>query len=608
MRWLPVLLLLPLNAVAGRAPGEIVEPAIAVDLTPEGLNQLDGLLGGVVPSSIPIPNIVQGDSSGEDCIDLWFDEICWIPWTYALSVTNFGAGIAIDNLDFQLAQDEIAITAVVTVNVSSQASPGEVYFSAKAASVDLFGLEFDVIDIEDTCYVWLPPTPLQVATTLTLALDWPTPDEPVVTVDVAPVGIDFDLGALEITDCFLGDLLDFVDAVNDFIGAVFSFDIYQLLIDAVTPLLNDAVQGVLGDLEATVQGLFTDLVIEQELDLLGAPLAIRLAPSDLSVSPEGIRFAMEGAIGGSGLPHPCVAPYGIDTSLATGRGVPEVGWGPNGVVPHISALVDDDFLNQALFAVWYQGVLCFELSSGGGLPIDLPIPLDTSLLTLLGARDFDVFFPEPQPIALITAPRQPPVGAVDANGDLHITVDQLGLDVYAELDGRMSRMLGMELSADVAAGVGLNASTGLLGVAVDLDADAIGISVPYNELAPTASAGVEAGFKGLFGTLVTPLLGGLLGDLGFELPTIGGQGLAGLTVAGAGVDADWLGVFAQIGPVEYEGSGDLLTGGCEGNAGCGGGCAGGCEGGGCSQGGPNPLLWGVPVLVLLRRRRGGGVA
>lgn len=605
MRWLPVLLLVPNLALAERPPGDPIDPAIAVDITADGLNALDGLVGGLVPSAIPIPPIVQADRAPEDCIDLWLTEICWIPWAYSLAVTNFDAGIGIDALDFELREDEIALTARVTVNIAAEGDPGLVQFDAQAADVNLFGIQFTVVDIDGTCRVHLPPTPLTVDTTIGLKLDWPTPDEPVVNVDVAPVNVALDLSGLEIRDCFLGDLLDFVDAVNDFLGAIFSFDIYELLVDFVEPLLNDTIQGFLGDLEGTIQGLFTDLVIEQELDLLGAVVPLRIAPDNLVVRPEAIRFTLEGSIGAPGSPAACVAPYGITGSLATGAGVPELGSGPTDFTHALGAFVDDDLVNQALFALWYEGVLCFTLDSSGGLPIDLPIPLDTSLLRLLGAADFDPLFPEPKPIALSTRPRRPPEAAVGADGALAVTLEDLGLDLYAELDGRMARMVGLEIGADVGAGVLFDDQAGTIGVSVDLDAEALDVEVPYNELAPSASAGIQNGFRGLFGTLVGPLLGSALDGLAFPLPKLGEIGLSDVQIAGAGPDADWLGVYAGLGPVAYEGSGDLLTGGCSGEGGCaGGGCAGGgCEGGGCNQGGPTPLVWALPLLFVLRRRR-----
>ena len=604
MRWLAPLLLVPSVALAERPPGDPVDPAIAVDITADGLNALDGLVGGLVPSEIPVPPIAQSDRAPEDCINLLFTSVCWIPWAYSLSVTNFAAGIGIDALDFELREDEIALTARVTVNIASEGDPGIIDYAAKAADVSLFGIQLTLIDLEGTCLVHLPPTPLTIDTAIGLKLDWPTPTEPVVTVDVAPVDVSLDLSGLEIRDCFLGDLLDFVDAVNGFLGAIFSFDIYQILVDFVEPLLNDTIQGFLGDLESTIQGLFTDLVIEQELDLLGATVPIRIAPDNLVVRPEAIRFTLEGAIGAPGNPAACVAPYGITGSLATGAGVPELGSGPAELAHAVGAVGDDDLVNQALFALWYEGVLCFRLDSSGSLPIDLPIPLDTSLLRLLGAADFDPLFPQPKPIALATRPRRPPEASIGADGALAVTLEELGLDLYAELDGRMARMVGLELGADVGAGVLFDDQAGTLGVAVDLDADALAVEVLYNELAPTASAGIESGFRGLFGTLVGPLLGGVLDGLVFPLPTIGDVGLSDVQIAGAGPGADWLGVYAGLGPVAYEGSGDLLTGGCSGEGGCAGGCAGGgCAGGGCNQGGPSPLVWALPLLFVLRRRR-----
>lgn len=594
---LSLLLLLAAPAQADHPPGTSIDPAVTVDITAQGFESLDAFATSLIPDdllAIPIPELGQSDSADEDCIDLWFDKICWIPWWYGFDIGGFDTDINIDFVNLVPTTDKIVLDAQVTFAISSSGDPGHIDFWAGAADVDLFGLEFEVLDINESCNVWLEPTPIGFGTALTLIVDTSvTP--PAVEVDVAPIDLSVNLEGLEITGCAIDFLDDFVDAVNDFIG-IFSLDIYELLTDLITPVLDGFVDDFLVDIEAQLQELVASLVIEETLDLLGTELTLKVAPSEVVIRDEGLRFALAGSVEGSGLPDPCVSRYGITTSKATGSGPPPIGGAPEGIDHALAAIIDDDIINQALFAAWYEGLLCFELASGGDLPIDLPIPIDTSLLRILGGAEFEELFPEPAPIILATAPATPPEAVTLDNG-VGIDLRDLGLNLYAGLEHRQVRLVGMDIGADIDVGVPFDATNGVLGVDLDLSSDAFTFEVVFNELKPEASAGIQDGLGGLFDTLVGGLVGGLLGDLSFPLPGIAGLGISDVTVTGAGPGADQLGIFASLGPVDYD-NGDVLTDGCAG------GCGEGCAGGGCSQGGlpATPLFLMIPVLVGLRRR------
>lgn len=593
MRWLLAALLLPTPALATRPPGDIVDPAVLVDITPDGLNRLDLLAGALVPTDLALPVVADGDEADEDCI--FFGTVCWIPWRYGYEVSGFDAHVTIDDVALVPGTDVVEVSARVTVGLASAASPGLLGFSAEAADVDLFGLEFTVIDIDETCDVWLDPTPVVLETSLTLRVTPRPGADPDVEVALAPIHLDLDLSGLRIEGCAIDFLDDWVDAVRDFLG-VFSFDLDQILLDLVTPILDDAIQGLVGDLSTTVADLLGSLVLDQQLDLLGKVVTLHVEPSELVVRPAGIRVAMAGSVAGDGLPDVCVAPYDPGGSLETGGRLPAIGDGLPGVDHALGVFADDDLLNQALYAIWYEGVLCLSLDSAGGLPIDLPIPLDTSLLSILSSGAFDDLFPTARPIAIVTRPRTPPVATTDGDHDVRLVVDDLGLDLYAELDGRQARMAGIVVDADLGADLDFDGQTGALGVGLDVGEGALAFSVAFNDLRPDASDAIASGIAGLVDSLVGPLLGSLLGDLAFDLPTIGGVGVSELVVAGAGPDGDLIGVFGALDTVPYEGA-DLLTGGCDG------GCdSGGC--GGCDQRGrPMPVLWLLPLLVALRRRR-----
>ena len=108
-------------------------------------------------------------------------------------------------------------------------------------------------------------------------------------------------------------------------------------------------------------------------------------------------------------------------------------------------------------------------------------------------------------------------------------------------------------------------------------------------------------FSTVFGSLVEPLIGGLLGEsLAFTIGSMEGVGITHMEASPAG-QGDWLEIAADIGPVTYGGCAD---GGCGAD---GGGCSSeGTEGSACSSThGQSRSLWLFPLgLMIFFRRRG----
>ncbi|MCB9664028.1 MAG: hypothetical protein H6732_07930 [Alphaproteobacteria bacterium] len=578
-----LLLALTLQAHAGRPPGEIVAPAVIVDITPEGLDQLDVLAGALVPESIPIDDIEDGDEADEICIDLLFTEICFTPWRWGYEVSGFDVGLRIAQLDLVPGTGQIELAGAIEVNLASASDPGTLGFLAQ-----LLDFGDPLIDIDESCDVWLEPTEIGFTTTIDLVVVPNGPDGTVVVVDVAPVDLSIDITGLRIEGCAIDFLDDFLNAVTGFLGSAFNLDLGELLTGLVEPLIDQFMGDALATIEDTLTELLSSLTIDQELDLLGVILQLHLEPGELTVDPAGIRFALDGSFAGTGNPAPCVSGFGIDESLATGGAYPGIGDGPLDPPHHLGAMIDDDFLNQALFAVWYEGLLCFEIGAGGGaLPIDLPIPLDTSLLRILAGDTFAEFFPETKPIALATRPRKPPVAAA-VPGGVSIALEELGLDLYAELDDRMVRLAGIDIGATIPAGLDFDGATGDLGIDLGLGPDAFTFGVVYNELKPEGSQQLGDGLSKLVGNLVGSLIGPLLGDLAFALPSFSGLGLSEAVIGPSGPDGDFIGFFAKLGLVDYGEGGDL-------------GAIGDCAGG-CSTGG-SVAPWLLGLVVFARRRR-----
>lgn len=198
-------------------------------------------------------------------------------------------------------------------------------------------------------------------------------------------------------------------------------------------------------------------------------------------------------------------------------------------------------------------------------------------------------------MTIVTRPMAPPQVNYAGSHDLDVDIQDLGVDFYAELDGRTARIVGLDLDAQAGVDLNLDAVTGNLAIALDLDPDNVVPAIGYNELKPEANDSILEKFSGLFQTILDTLVGSLLDSLAFALPAFNGIGLTDLQVAGAGAQGDWLGMYAWIGEVTYGADGS----GCGGDSGCGGGCSGGCA--------SNPAAavgWASLLAFVLARRRG----
>ena len=143
----------------------------------------------------------------------------------------------------------------------------------------------------------------------------------------------------------------------------------------------------------------------------------------------------------------------------------------------------------------------------------------------------------------------------------------------------------------------LDGASGNLAINVDLDPTKFTPTVSYNEIQPAGNASIESRFGGLLSTVLDSVVGGMLQDLSFALPSFSGLGVTDLDVAAAGDDSDWLGAYAWLGPVSY---GDGSCGGCGGSD-TGGGS--GCSGGGCSTVPGAPWAAAAAAFTFWARRR-----
>ena len=470
---------------------------------------------------------------------------------------------------------ELQIAANLTIQVNEPTDPIDVH---------LFGEIIDVISITEDCGAWVDPFDIQVNGSIGLQIVGGQLDATVPPLDWAWTLTGDDI---QLSSCGT------VDTIDDFLE-FFGVDIFQIILDAVEPEIESAIADITSEVEAPIEEAFAAASISEEIDIgVGVPLTVEVFPSDIEIEPAGVRLHLDGSID-AGVSDPCVAEYGITESLATPSLLDDIG-GPIGMNHHVAVFADDDLLNQALFSIWNAGLLCQVIDDSTG---DLPVGINTSLLGLIAPGVYDELFPTTEALSIVTKPTKPPIGSMLGPNDVNIDVADLGLDFAAELDGRMTRVLRVDLATTAGVNLDFDGTSGALDVGIVLEGDDLQATVTVNEFVPDANSTIEDSFTGLFDTLVGPLLGEALSDLNFEIPAFEGFGLVSAQVDAAGSAGDRVGLFGTVGPVSYTSTGCSDSGGCDSTS--------GCSDTSCSSGRMpgRALLLVLPlVLAALRRRR-----
>ncbi len=540
--WSPLLLLaLPLGTLSGAAEaahpaGASIPDAATIDLTPEGLQVVTDILPGLLPGDIAVPAISDGARTG-------FPQCLLGGYEYEVSGVYVDFEVASASIVPNTGRLDLEITLLVGVNSPS----------------DPFYLHGEVECIGTSCDGYVDPFYATVTTELGLrVIPDPTTGEPTLDATVGDLDLSYTLtGAnIHLDNCFIGTVEDVLNW--------FGLSIYDLILSLAAPYID----GLLGDfapeIETLLEDTFSSLQLNEELDVNGILLAAQLAPSDVAIDPNGVRIYMDGSMSTDTVAS-CIQEYDPSSSLETATDPPVLGSAPAGIPTgyHAALNLSDDFGNQALYSLWRGGLLCYQVDEEL-----VGFALDTGLLNSLADGSFDDLFPSPSPMVIQTRPAVPPTLVFDGDNDLGLNLEQLGLDFYADLDGRESRIVAIDIDMVAGADLEFDGTTGNLGVVVDLGTDALTATVTDNEFKPGTEAAIQENFAGLFDTLLGSLVGGLLGDLSFALPSFTGLGLTDLALEGAGDQGDWLGGYAWLGTVSYgaEAGGCDDTGGCSGGA------------------------------------------
>ncbi len=548
------LLVPPVPAQDVWPAGSLIEEAVSIQVTDEGLESFGEIIPGLIPEEA-----IEIDETGD------WDEV-WGCYYYGYNLSGAWVQLTVKDMDITPDYGVFKLHGVFEVQINSP--------------WDRFDLWTALICIESTCHGYVNPFDVTFDGDIAMEVVEDADGNAMMDATVGDLIVDYQLSESDINleDCAIGDVEDILN--------FFGLSLYTLILDALAPEVQKAVDDLGPELETTLEDIFNDLVIEEEIEVNDAIVDLLVQPHDMTITPDGLDLVMEGSSSARTV-NECIAAWDVSGSLRTQSSVPSIQALPPAT--DIGILVSDDFANQTIYAMWRAGLLCISLGTADEELIN------TSILGLLAGEAFAGITEDGAPMTIATRPMQAPTMVLDGAHDLDVEVRELGLDFYAEIDDRMARALGLDLSVDAGIDLPFDGTTGELLVELALNAEDLQATVSANEISTASDEDLEATLGGAFQSLMETFLGPLIGDnLGFTLPSVEGLGLTDLEVDSAGAQQDWLAMLAGVGLVTYGADSE----GCDES---GEGCSTGCSAGTA----PARTLWLLVIplgLVGLRRR------
>lgn len=558
--------LLPLLMGAALAQ-DPVDAGLGILITQDGLANVNTLA-----TSLPLDPLVVDDTSVRECYGL----LCWTCLEeYAFAISNMWVDLSVASIEIDTDSGVIDLTAHLNVQIND--------------SSDKFSLYYELLCAGTTCPTYVDPFIASVHMPLSMAVV-ERDGVPFVDVTVDGLTVDYDLSGEDIhMDCSLGGFEDFLN--------ILGLSVYDWILGLIEPELQAAIADIGPELETALEDAIASATVDTTVELLGTELSVTLLPSAIGIGPAGVEVWLDSDI--TATASACVE--GLDSGDFRRTSSQAVGAADLPAGMHAGLTLKDDMVNQLLYAAWRGGLLCLDVDSelAGGFAID------TSLLDLLVPGAFEGLFDADEPGALViaTSPQLPPLADFSGEAAIGIDIDRFGLDMVADLDDRMARVLGAEMEAPVTLPLHFDGTTGELDIAISLDASLVEMRVMTNEISTVSSETLSTELTNTMGGLMDTILGSAVPPIAFTLPAFEGLGAQAMIADSLGDDQETLGLLVQAGPVEYEslGCADLSSedggcGGCEGDAGCGGGCS--------TASGRSRALWllAMPLLVGWRRR------
>ncbi|MBW1880863.1 MAG: hypothetical protein JRJ84_21120 [Deltaproteobacteria bacterium] len=540
------IVLAPVQAQASTwAPGATIQEAASIQATQAGLDALADVVPFVVPENFDIPAVIEGEGS-----------------CYGFEFSNAWVGIGVDDVRLIPRTNVLDIEADLQVWLNDSSDP--------------FYLWYDTCLWEEGCWTRVDPFPVYVTMPATMDVVTDLDGNNVIDVTLGTVTYTHGLTTYHLDPDFNCSITS-IDTVLDW---VFGFSLIEFLVEIIEPVLDAVIADQMGDIEAMLEDALSAARFEDVIAIGATNLEVMVEPQNIDITPNGLEIYAQGRMFAE--QGECMVDRDPGGSLKTSTPVPDITANPPGT--QVAVQLSDDIGNQALYAIWRSGLFCYDLSEGGDF--ELPIPLNTSLLGIIGGEGFTALFPESMPMRIVTSPDESPLVNYEGEHDIVAEIRELGVDFFAEVDFRQTRALGIDLEVDAGVDLAFDGTLGELALDVTLAPEDTVIIASHNELVAGSDETISDNFGGVLEVLLEVFLGDLLDQISFLIPSLNGVGLSSIASDPSG-GGDWLGVRATVGPVPYDNS--------DAENGCGG-------EGGCATAGPNAVWWFLPGLLWLRRR------
>ena len=566
-------------------PGSPIEEGLGIDATEAGINEILGLAQDFIP-----PDLVIGSVPAQELFSIPF--LC-DPYTF--EIENLLIHTEMNSMVVEADTDSLDLVLDLDLWVNEPTggwpqtgddddSSGDDDDSAAAdlpegpAVVTIEGEDWACLGYN--CGLYTDPANLLIRIPISMELSADELGDPFVDVSFGQLEhniVDAMDGKIHLTNCAIGD-------INQWLASNLGLDMFDLVLSAVEGEIEAQYVEQTENFEGTIEDALRGLWLQDTVDVQGTDLNYDLHPTDIDHNDHGLRIAMGGSFSSADVAE-CVAAYQLEGSRFTASQMPAM----TATIPstgepyHFAVLPADDLINQAMFALWQGGVMCFVVDDAGGA-----LPMNTDLLGLLLGLDNaevleEIFFMGPVAMVLRTVPESPPDARFDGANDINIQIDGLAIEFYPVMQDRLTRLAAVAI--DIGVGIDLSiGSDGALLIDLHLDTDNLNAQVTYNEIAPQLNEVLETNFPSFVGTIINTVGGSLLEGIAMALPTFSGLGAVQLDLEAVGSSPallDFLGAYMLLG----ESTGGTSSGcdGCGGEGGCDtAGCAAGCgEESGC---------------------------
>lgn len=414
--------------------------ALAIHIPTGGLHTIGEALARRLPASIPVTagsGVLNCDSSS----------------SLQYTMGDWDLSLVVDEMEFVTVQGRLELMVYG-------------HLQSSETTMDMNGDCAILENLQETCSLEIGTTPFS----LNLGLDFALSDDglSLETVVSEPV---FELAPVTnpIQNCIFGDAVETILGQNPY-----------MLSDLIMGLIEPELGSVTESIQGAFDGVIDQLIVEQDVDLLGSNVHLRLAPTVFTVEDSGIVLGLGSYITVDVDPS-CsnMAEYPIETGV---NGV-DVDWPTfdgrvftTGIPYDLGFFVGKHFVDQALYAVWVSGALCIDVAEMSGLSITGELAsgfFGEEIQTLVGEDTIELqLFPR-RPFQAEFSDDQPPIS---------IAIDGLMLESYADILHRRSRILSVNIGADV--GVIMSLDANRVSMEIPLDAEAFFLQEEYHEMLP----------------------------------------------------------------------------------------------------------------------------